>query len=146
MNKQIFFEDIEVGTEVPALSKYVTTRQIVKFQGTVGDYMEYHYDKDFAIKYGFPDVLVPGGLTMSFLGQMVIDWIGEEGTLKKLACTWRSPVFPGQNFYCKGKVTKKYIQTGENYIECEVRGEDEKGEQKVVGNACITLPSKGSKG
>ena len=33
MAKQVFYEDIEVGSEVPTLVKHPTTRQLVKWAG-----------------------------------------------------------------------------------------------------------------
>ena len=143
MKKQLFIEDVEVGTEIPTLVKHVTTRQIVKWAGTSEDYMEYHYDKDFALNYGFPGVITHGMLVMAFLGQLMVDWIGEDGILKKLGCNWRAPTLPGQDLSCKGKVTKKYVQDGEHYVECELWGENPKGERNVVGTSVAVLPSRG---
>ncbi len=50
MGKQVFYEDVEVGMEIPPLVKTPSTRQLVMWAGASGDYYEIHYDKDFALK------------------------------------------------------------------------------------------------
>ena len=81
MTEQVFYEDIEAGGEIQPLVKHPTTTQLVKFAGASGDYYQIHYDKDFAQANGLPGVIIHGWLTLSFLGQLVTDWIGERGTL-----------------------------------------------------------------
>ena len=62
MAEQVFYEDVEVGSEIPALVKYPTTMQLVKFAGATGDYYQIHYDKDFAQASGLSGVIVHGWL------------------------------------------------------------------------------------
>lgn len=140
MAKQPLYSSIEVGFEITTLVKHPTTRSLVKWAGASGDYFEIHYDKDFAQSMGLPGVVVHGGEISSFLGQMITDWMGEEGTLKKLGCSYRGMFFPGQDVICKGKVTKKYVKDGENYLECEIWAENTKGEKLAPGTAVVTLP------
>src|SRR3972149_11429871 len=84
MAGQVYYEDIQVGSEIPALVKYPTTMQLVKYAGASGDYYQIHYDKDIALANGLPGVIVHGWLTLSFLGQMLTDWLGGGGGLGKL--------------------------------------------------------------
>ncbi len=142
MAKQVFYEDIEVGSEVPTLVKHPTTRQLVKWAGASGDYYEVHYDKDVALANNLPGVIVHGWLTCSFLGQLVTDWIGERGMLVKLGCNYRGMLFPCENITCKGKVTKKYIEDGKCYVEVDIWAENPKAERSVPGSAKVILPSR----
>ena len=140
MDKQLLYSDIEVGSEITRLVKHPTTKSLVKWAGATGDYYEIHYDKDFARNIGLPGIIVHGGEILSFLGQMITDWMGEQGTLKKLGCSYRGMFFPGEDVICKGKITKKYIKDGENYLECEIWAENPKGERLAPGTAVVTLP------
>ena len=142
MVDQPFYEDVEVGTEIPPLVKHPTTRQLVMWAGASGDYYEVHYDKDFAQSAGLTSVIVHGWLTLSFLGQLITDWIGEQGTLKKLGCSYKGMLFPGEEVTCRGKVTKKYLENGEHYVQCEIWAENSKGERTTPGTAVVVLPSK----
>ena len=132
-----------MGTELPTLIKRPTTRQLVKWAAASNDYMELHYDKDVALKAGLPGVIVHGPLTMACVGQLVTDWIGEEGTLKKLSCQWRGIHSPGADIICKGVVTKKYVEGGEHIVECDVWSENVEGRKTTPCTAQVALPSRG---
>lgn len=145
MKKQIYYEDVEVGMELPTLVKHPTTRQLVKWASAGNDFVEIHYDKDAALAAGLPGVIVHGPLTAAFLGQLVTDWVGDGGTIKKLGCKWRGMHFPGEDLICKGRVTNKYVKDNEHYVECEIWTENPKGDKRAPGAALVVLPSRGAK-
>ena len=144
MAEQLYYEDVEEGTELPTLVKHPTPRQLVMWAGASGDYYEIHYSKDFALSQGLPGIIIHGDLTGAFLAQLITDWMGEGGTFKKLQTSNRGMLFPNEDTICKGKVSKKYIQNGEHCVECEVWAENSKGEKCVTGTALVTLPARGS--
>lgn len=74
------------------------------------------------------------------LGQMLTDWVGEQGTLKKLSCSHRAMRHPCSPIICKGKVTKNYIEDGRGYIECEIWAENKEGQKSTPGTALLCLP------
>jgi len=142
MAKQVYYEDVIEGSEIPALVKEPTTRQLVMWAGASGDYYPIHYDKDFAQSKGLTGVIVHGQLVASFLGQLITDWIGEQGSLRKLTCNYRGMNFPGEAIICQGKVSKKYIENGEHFIECNIWAENVKGEKTVTGKAIVIIPAR----
>jgi len=142
MAGQVFYEDIEASSEIPALVKYPTTMQLVKYAGASGDYYQIHYDKDFAIANGLPGVIVHGWLTLSFLGQMLTDWLGEGGRLVKLNGSYRGMNKVHEDIICSGKVVKKYAEEGKNYARVEIWAENPQGEKTVTGTAVVKLPSR----
>jgi len=140
MTEQVYYEDVTVDGEIPPLLKQPTTRQLVMWAGASGDYYAIHYDKDFAQSKGLPGVIVHGQLVAGFLSQLITDWIGDRGNLKKLACNYKGMNFPNETITCRGKVNKKYIENGEHYIECHIWAENARGEKTVIGRAILTLP------
>jgi acyl dehydratase len=143
MAEQVYYEDIEVGSELPALVKYPTTMQLVKYAGASGDFYQIHYDKDFALASGLPGVIVHGWLALSFLGQMLTDWLGGGGTLVRLNGSYRGMNLVHEDIICNGKVTKKYTEDGKNWARVEIWAENPQGEKTVTGAAVVTLPSRG---
>ncbi len=142
MAQQLYYEDITVGSEITSLVKQPTTSQLAMWAGVSGDYNPIHFDKDLAQSKGLPGVIVPGQLVGCFLGQLVTDWIGEEGRLSKLVCNYRGMNFPGETIICRGEISKKYTEDGEHYIECSLWAENVKREKTVSGRAIVTLPSR----
>lgn len=142
MADQVYFEDVEEGTELPTLRKDPTTQQLVKYAGASGDYYQIHYDQNFAKDNGLPDVILHGALKGSWLGQVMTDWIGEGGTLKKLVTQYRGMDVPGSPIFGKGVVKRKYTENGENLVECEIWLENHEGQKTTPGSAIAGLPSR----
>jgi len=143
MADQLYFEDVQEGSDITPLEKTPSTRTLVMYAGASGDFFELHYDKDFATSMGFPSVIIHGRLGASFVAQCLTDWVGEKGFVKKLSVSYRGNAFPGQKFTVKGKVTKKYVDKGENLVEVEIWGENPEGVKVTPGSAVVALPSKG---
>ena len=142
MAEQVYFDDVQEGMELPTLRKDPTTQQLVMYAGASGDYYQIHYDLEFAKNNGLPNVILHGALKNAYLGQVVTDWIGEWGTLKKLSVQYRGMDTPGTPAYAKGVVKKKYVQDGENVVECEIWLENHEGNRTTPGSAVATLPSR----
>jgi len=142
MAEQVYHEDIEEGDELPALVKYPTTMQLVKFAGASGDYYQIHYDKDFALANGLPGVIVHGWLTLSFLGQMVTDWLGEKGVLAKLDGSYRGMNRVHEEIFCYGKIKRKYTEGEKHCARLEIWAENPEGERTVSGSAVVVLPAR----
>ncbi len=138
----IYYEDVKIGDELPTMTKKPTTRQMVKWAGAAQDWNELHYDKDVAQKGGLPTVIVHGHLTSSFLAQLVTDWMGEGGFVKKLEVKWKQFHHPGQVILCKGKVTGKRVEGKEKIVEVDLWTEVE-GSIYAPHKATVVLPSKG---
>jgi hypothetical protein len=98
---------------------------------------------DIWVRNGLPGVIIHGALKNAFLAQLMTDWIGEDGTLKKLGIQYRGMDVPGDTLTCKGRVTKKYVQDGLHYVDCEIWLENGKGEKTTPGSATVVLPTKG---
>lgn len=139
---QVYFDDVKEGQDIPTLEKTPTRRTLVMWAGASGDFFELHYDKEFAQSLGNPDVLVHGRLEAAYLTQLLTDWVGEKGTVKKVSVQYRGNAFPGQKLLMKGKVTKKYQQGGENLVDLEIFVENPQGQKITPGSATVALPKK----
>ena len=142
MAEQLYYEDVQEGSEILTLEKLPTTTTLVMYAGASGDFNPLHFDKDFASMMGFPKVLVHGRLQASFLSQMLTDWIGDKGEVKRLSVQYRGNAFPGDKLLCKGTVTRKYVEGGEHLVECEIWAENPEERRIAPGTAVVALPSK----
>ena len=106
------------------------------------DYYQIHYDKGFALNNNLPDVILHGALKNAFLGQLMTDFAGLEGELKKLSVQYRAMDVPGTPVFGKGTVKKKYVQDGENFVECEIWLETHEGKTNTPGYGIAILPNR----
>lgn len=142
MSNQLYFEDVNEGQEIPTIRKDPTTQQLVMYAGASGDYYQIHYDLEFAKSNNLPNVILHGALKNAYLGQIVTDWIGEEGTLKKLTAQYRGMDVPGTPAFVKGVVKNTKVEDGENLVECEIWLENQEGKRTTPGSAIVSLPSR----
>ena len=124
-----------VGMEIPELVKEPTTQQLVRYAGASGDFYQIHYDRDFAIGVGLPGVILHGLLKTAFLGQLVTDWLGEDGWLTDLGVSYRGLDLPGRPYRCRGVVRSVEGPT----VELDVWGEDPDGTRTTIGTATVHL-------
>ncbi len=140
MAEQVFWDEVQEGTELPPVVKNPTTQQLVKYAGASGDYYQIHYDKDFAKNNDLENVILHGALKNAFLGHLMTKWMGPGGDLKRLACQYRGMDIPGTPVTAKGVVTRKYQEQGANLVDCEIWLENQKGEKTTPGSATVALP------
>ena len=145
MTDQIYYEDIAEGMSLPTLRKRPTPRQLVMWAGAAGEFSEMHYDIDFAREKGFPGIVVHGMLMTSFLTQLLTDWMGEWGTLKKLKTRNEQFLLVNDDIVCKGSVVKKYREDNEHFAVCELVAIKSNGERCVSATAVVTLPTRENK-
>ena len=137
-NSKLFFEDVTVGSELPPLVKHPTNAQLFMFSAVTWNSHRIHYDADYARgTEGLPNIIVHGPLHGSFLAQVVTDWMGEVGKLKKFSWSNRLPAQPGDVLTCRGKVTSKDEAT--RLVECDLLMENQRGERVVRGKATVEL-------
>jgi hydroxyacyl-ACP dehydratase HTD2-like protein with hotdog domain len=140
--KQIYFEDLEEGTELPSRSKTPSTTQMFLFSAVTRNAHRIHYEKDFAASEGLPNVLVHGPMQGAMLSAFVTTWMGDSGFLKRFSYTNRGMATPGETLTFKGRVKRKFEVDGRHAVELEVWEENGRGEVLVPGQATVYLPSR----
>jgi acyl dehydratase len=141
--KQVFFEEVKLGMEIPPLVRNLSHDHFVRYAACNNEFARHHVDYVYATAVGWRDCLAQGLLGTGYLCKLMTDWIGEEGILRRLKATYRAPGYPGETWACKGKVTNKYKSNGENWIDCEIWIENQKGEFVTPGSATVALPFRG---
>ena len=153
MADQLYWDDIEEGMDIPPLQKIATSQMLVRWAGASGDFNLLHYDAAFAESQGVGTPIVHGALKRQWLIQLVTDWIGDAGTLKKFSCQYRAMDYPrsmktmgepidGESWVCKGTVKKKYTQDDSHMVDCDIWIENGKSEKTTPGKATVILPGK----
>ncbi|MGC0422265.1 MaoC family dehydratase [Embleya sp. AB8] len=92
MTAKISFDDVAVGTELPARSFPVTRETLVRYAGASGDFNPIHWNGRFAAEVGLPDVIAHGMFTMAEAARVVTDWLGDPGALIEFGVRFTKPV------------------------------------------------------
>ena len=71
------YDDVEVGTELPAQSFPVQRVDLVRYAGASGDFNPIHWNERFATSVGLPNVIAHGMFTMATAGRLLTEWAGD---------------------------------------------------------------------
>jgi hydroxyacyl-ACP dehydratase HTD2-like protein with hotdog domain len=133
------FQNLRVGDEIPSLIKTTTHVQLFRFSAITWNAHRIHYDKDYALTEGYPDILVQAHLHGSFFSQMVVDWLGDEGILKEIEWQNRKYATVAETLNFTARVKEKYMNDKEQIAELELLEQSAQGDTIAIGKATIQL-------
>ncbi len=139
---QTHFEDVEVGAELPPLTKVPTTIQLFRYSAVTWNAHRIHFEREYAQHEGHPDILVQAHLHGAFLAQMVMDWAGPGARLVSFGWSNRGRAIPGDTLTCTGRVTGKRTDGGRTLVDLEIVEKNQRGEVCAPGKATLMLPSR----
>jgi acyl dehydratase len=137
-----YVEDVAEGEELPLLPKRPTLKHLVMYAGASGNFAEYHYDPEHARSLGMPGLILHRNLKIAYLGQIVTDWIGAQGSVVKLAAQIRGMDLLGDLCLVQGKVSGVSRQDGRGRVDLDLWAEAPGGRRTTIGSAVVTLPSR----
>ena len=169
----LFWEDVEEGEELPKIVKGPSTVEdsLAFFSGTyffayqVKDmYLRahpsqivpdpdtnaltppslIHISDTHARLQGMPYAIVFAGASEGHICELITNWIGDDGFIKKMSCQSRRINIVGDLNWFKGNVERKYIDpdTGEHLVDLKVWGENQDGILFMPGTATVRLLSR----
>ncbi|MBC8258105.1 MAG: MaoC family dehydratase [SAR324 cluster bacterium] len=141
MSKKIDFETLKIGDSIPELVKEPITRtQLALFAGASGDHNPIHLDDAEAQAGGLDGVIAHGMLNMAFLGQVLTEWLPQRA-VRSFSTRFAAMAYPGDVITCKGVVSGKVKEKGENLLELDLLAENQNGEILLKGNATVAVKS-----
>ena len=83
---------IEVGDTVAERVFYIDRALLKAYADTSGDQNPIHYNEEFAVSVGLPNVIAHGMLTMALVGKYITDWAGGSVNVKEYSARFIKPV------------------------------------------------------
>jgi acyl dehydratase len=166
-----YYEDVAVGEALtPVVRGPLTSEDILQFVGSTSPvkgfarFVEYHQrhpssaftdpetgmvdsweasviDDKVARIFGFPFAHDCGIDRISWVGNLLTNWMSDQGFMKNLRVKLLLPNIYGDVTWCRGKVTDKRQEGGESLVDLEVWCESQRGTVTAEGNATLSLPS-----
>jgi acyl dehydratase len=133
------WESIQVGDTLPELRKEPGVTQLVKYAAGSGDFNPLHHDYNFSQAKAIGSIIVHGRFKYAALGELVSNWLGHQGQIKKISCQYRGMDFPDKEMVCRGTVDRKWEERGEKLVELSIWTEDEAGKKNTPGKAIISF-------
>jgi acyl dehydratase len=101
-----------------------------------------HHRDSVAREVGAPATYDYGPQRSAWMCSLLTNWIGDAGFVKRVRTEMRRFNTIGDTTWCKGKVSRKYVQDGHPLADLEIWGENQRGEITTPGLATVALPSR----
>ena len=137
--------DLDVGdnSELPVLViGPVTIRYLAMFAVATAEFVDIHYDRDYAKSVGLPNVIIQGLYKTTIITQMLKNWAGDGTLIRRITVQHRSMDIAGNTLTAGGRIVGSSQEQGDKLTKCEVWVENQKGQRCVTGNAAIPLLEK----
>jgi acyl dehydratase len=133
------WDDVKEGQALPEVHKAPGVTQLVKYAAGSGDFNPLHHDYAFPQAKQIGSIIVHGRFKYAALGEVVSNWLGHAGRIRKLSCQYRGMDFPDKKLLCGGVVKRKWQENGENLVELELWTKNEEGKDTTPGSAVVVL-------
>lgn len=134
------FGQLTVGSELPALTKKLDRTQLVQYAAGSGDFNPLHYDPDFPQAREIGDNIVHGRLKYGALGQLVSEWLGHRGFVRRISASYRGMDRRGEAFTCHGRVMSvRSDEGGRRIVELELWTQNAEGQRTTEGAADVVI-------
>jgi 3-hydroxybutyryl-CoA dehydratase len=125
---------LEVGAELPPLTKTIQQRQIDCYSGVRPHSI--HTDPEWARKKGFPAPLAQAMMSTAYVSQLMTQFAGE-GFVKggRMSVSFVKPVIVGDTLTVRGRVKSREPEGDRTRVTVEVWCENQDGVKTMVGTA-----------
>lgn len=142
-SQTLYWDDVKEGDEVPPVSLVVTVQRLVIEAGGNRDFQPIHHDTVLTQKSGVEEMYMNNVFIQATWERTVREYIGVGGRIRKVG-PFRMNIFNQAGFtvVTQGKVTKKWQQDGENWVELNIVSVNDRGVGVGPGPVTVTLPSR----
>jgi len=101
-----------------------------------------HTEGKMAREVGMPGGYDVGPQRISWLGQLLTNWLSDDGFLRKLNVSVRRPNIFGDISWCKARIVDKRIEERAHVVDLELSVVNQLDETTAEGTAVVVLPSR----
>lgn len=138
MATKLYWDDVNINDEV---SSFVGATGVMEWDCLAAANNE-HMDHVMVRRAGHARAVGTGNLRFAYLHHMLLEWIGDEGIIKKVGCQFRGLNPEHDTLTCWGRVIDKEVKDGEYLIVLDIGVKNQDGGETAPGRAVIALPSK----
>jgi acyl dehydratase len=133
---------VTVGTELPPFIRTTGFHNWNRFAAVNDEFVPIHMDDEAGRAQGFPGAFGMGNLMWSYLHNLVRDWMGDDGRIVTMECSFRAPNLRGMTVEARGTVTAVRDEGGEHLVDLDLQIVDRDNPDTVLvpASATVALP------
>jgi acyl dehydratase len=133
---------VTVGAVLPTFVRTTGFHNWNRFAAVNDEFVPIHMDDEAGRSQGFPGAFGMGNLMWAYLHNLVRDWMGDDGRIVSMSCSFRSPNNRGMTVEARGTVTGVREEGGETLVDLELAVVDHDAPDTVLvpATATVALP------
>ena len=142
MSYNVYFDDVELGFEVPAVERETDFMNWNRYAAVNDEFVYLHMDDKVAEAAGQGEAFGMGNLRWAYVMNALQNWIGDEAEVRDLSMQFRAINRKHETLTTQAVVTEKKVEEGENRVYLDVNVVNQDGVQGAPGKAIVVLPSR----
>lgn len=142
MATNVYFEDVEVGQEIPAFERKTDTMHWNRYAAINEEFVYVHMDDEAGRAAGQGQAFGMGNLRWAYVLNALRGWIGDEAEVRELSMQFRAINHKNDVLTTHGVITEKTTEDGENLVRLDINVINQKGDRTAPGHAVVVLPSR----
>jgi acyl dehydratase len=130
---------VTVGTELPPLIRTTGFHNWNRFAAVNDEFVPIHMDDEAGRAQGFAGAFGMGNLMWSYLHNLLREWMGDDGRIVSMTCSFRSPNNRGMTVEARGTVTGVRDENGARLVDLELAVVDHDAPGTVIVPATATV-------
>ena len=130
---------VAVGTEVPTFVRTTDFHNWNRYAAVNDEFVPIHMDDEAGRAQGFAGAFGMGNLLWAYLHDLLRNWIGDDGRIVSMNCSFRAPNNRGMTIEARGTVTGVREEGGETLVDLELAVVDHDAPDTVLVPATATV-------
>ena len=141
MTINIWFDDVNVGDEMPRWSRQTGFAHWNRYAAVNDEFVPFHMDDAAGRRAGNPQgAFGMGNLRYAYLVNALRDWIGDEPEIREVGCQYRAINQKNDVLTVTGRVVEKFIDAGGHCVRLQTDVLNQDGDATCPGHAVVVLP------
>lgn len=138
------WEDVNEGDELEGFVLELNDTKMVEQVSGSQDFYPVHHDTGFAREAGHAEIFYNTGFTQAALTRLLTDWVGSDGSVRKMSFQMRKMNIPNDQVHAKGVVTgKSEGDGGMGEVTLDIWLENDRVGITTPAEATVLLPHSG---
>lgn len=143
MAVNLYFEDVNVGDELPAWSRKTDFMSWNRYAAVNDEFVYIHMDDEAGRKaLNEQGAFGMGNLRYAYIVNSLQAWIGDEAEIREIGCQFRAINQKNDVLTVVGKVTEKVVEDGEHRLKLDIDVVNQNGDPTCPGHAIVAIPTR----
>jgi len=143
MTVKVFYNDVNVGDEMPAWSRQTDFMHWIRYAAVNDEFVPFHMDDEAGRKANNEQgAFGMGNLRYAYIVNALQDWIGDEAEIREVGCQYRAINQKHDVLTVTARVTDKKQDGDANLIFLETNVVNQEDQGTCPGHAVLVLPQR----